>query len=114
VKTEKLAGGGVAVLHPQGSLIGDKETDELRKAFEELRKEGNTRAVVDLSKVNYINSTGIGALIAGYNEYSQRGGKIKLCGLSDRLENVFVITKLTAVFDIHPNVKEALAGFALQ
>lgn len=113
MKVEKLADGEVAVLHPQGSLIGDKETDELRKAFEELRKEGNARAVVDLGKVNYINSTGIGALIAGYNDYSQRGGKIKLCGLSDRLENVFVITKLTAVFDIHPNLKEALAGFAL-
>jgi len=113
MKIEKLAEGGVAILHPQGALIGDKETDELRNALDQLRKEGNTRAVVELSKVNYINSTGIGVLIAGYNDYSQRGGKIKLCGLSDRLENVFVITKLTAVFDIHPNVKEALAGFAL-
>lgn len=113
MRVEKLADGGVAVLHPQGALSGDKETDELRKALEELRKEGNTRAVVDLGRVNFISSAGIGALIAGYNDYSQRGGKIKLCGLSDRLENVFVITKLTEFFDIHPNVKEALAGFAL-
>jgi len=113
MRIEKLAEGGVAILHPKGSLIGDKETDELRNGLEQLKREGNTRAVVDLSKVRYINSTGIGVLIGGYSDYSQRGGKIKLCGLSDTLENVLIITKLTAVFDIHPNVKEALAGFAL-
>jgi len=113
MKVEKLAGGKVAVLQPKGSLTGNRETDELRSALEQLGKEGNTRAIIDLSRVRYINSTGIGVLIAGYNDYNQRGGKIRLCGLSDSLENVLVITKLTQVFEVYPNEKEALASFAI-
>lgn len=112
MKIERLETGGIAILHPKGSLMGNKEMDDLRAGLETLGKEGNTKAVIDLSQVNYINSTGIGVLIAGYKDYSSRSGKLKLCGLSNSLENVLVITKLTQVFEVYPNLKEALASFA--
>lgn len=112
MKMEKLAGGGVIILRPQSSLIGDQETDNLREALEKLSREGNTLAIVDLSQSRYLNSVGIGVLIGAYNDYQRRGGQLKLSGLSEKTENVFVITKLTKVFEIYPNAKEALASFA--
>ena len=112
MKVEKLEERGIAVLHPKGSIIGNKETDELRSELEKLGKDGNAKAVINLSKVTYINSTGLGVLIAGYNDYKQRSGQIKLCHVSESIENVFVITKLTSVFDIYGTEKEAIASFA--
>jgi len=111
MKVDKLEG-GVAILHPKGSIIGNQETDELRGELEKLGKEGNAKAVINLSKVRYINSTGLGVLIAGYNDYKQRKGQIKLCHVAESIENVFVITKLTSVFDIYPTEKDAIASFA--
>jgi anti-sigma B factor antagonist len=112
MKVEKLDEGGIAVLHPKGSIIGNKETDDLRSELEKLGKEGNTKAVINLAKVTYINSTGLGVLIAGYNDFKQRKGQIKLCNVAESIENVFVITKLTSVFDIYKTEKEAVASFA--
>ena len=111
MKIEKLVGGNIAILRPSGSLIGSQETDDLRKVFADLHEEGNARAIVDLGRVPYLNSTGIGVLIAAYNDYHRRQGCVKLCNLSNKTENVFVLTKLTQVFDIYPNEKEALASF---
>lgn len=111
MKMEKLAGGNIAILRPSGSLIGSQETEVLRKAFADLHEEGNAHAIVDLGRVPYLNSTGIGVLIAAYNDYHRRQGCVKLCNLSNKTENVFVLTKLTQVLDIYPNEKEALASF---
>lgn len=112
MKIERLARGGLAILRPNGPLIGDQKTDELRLALERLSHEGNSHAIIDLSQVRYLNSAGIGVLVAAYNDYQRRHGKLKLSGLSEKTENVFVITKLTQVFEIYPNEKEALASFA--
>lgn len=112
MKVEKIEAGGIAILHPKGSIIGNTETDELRAELEKLGKEGNTKAVINFGKVRYINSTGLGVLIAGYNDYKQRNGQIRLCHVAESIENVFVITKLTSVFDIYATEKEAIASFA--
>ncbi len=111
MKIERLTNGNIALLRPSGSLIGSQETEDLRTAFAALREQDNRRAIVDLSRVPYLNSTGIGVLIAAYNDYHRRQGSVKLCNLSNKTENVFVLTKLTQVFDIYPNEKEAIASF---
>ena len=112
MKIEHLTSGVVAILRPSGSLIGSEETDDLRRALAQLHEQGNLRAIIDLGRVPYINSAGLGVLIGAFNDYQKRGGQVKLCNLSNKAENVFVLTKLTQVFDIFPNEKEALASFA--
>jgi anti-sigma B factor antagonist len=114
MKIEKLAKGQIVILYPKRSLIGGEETDELKDTLSKLASEGNKMAIIELSKVQYINSTGISALITGHKTYTQNNGNLKLSGLSDKLENVLVITKLNEVFEIHPNVKEALASFTVK
>ena len=112
MKVEKLEHGGVAILHPSGVLTMDRENDPLGIALQELAREGNSRAVVNLEHVSWINSTGLSMLIAGYKEYGTRSGKLKLCSVSGNPQMVLVITKLTQYFEIFANEKEAIASYA--
>jgi anti-sigma B factor antagonist len=68
--------------------------------------------VIDLGKVEYINSTGIGVLVSGYTSYSKRGWHVKLCGLNKNINNIFVITKLTLVFEVFDTREDAIKSFA--
>lgn len=112
MKVERLAGGKVVIVEPKTSLVGNDETFALRDTLQRLRDEGNTLAVINLDKVPYLNSTGIGILVAAHSDYVRRGGKLSLCSLRDSVDNVLVITKLTEVFEVYPNQEEALASMA--
>jgi anti-sigma B factor antagonist len=68
--------------------------------------------VIDLGGVLYLNSTALGVLISAHANYAKRSGKIVLCQLNKNLENLFVITKLSLIFDSYPNKEEAIASFA--
>lgn len=111
-KLTKLAEGAMAVLEPKGELVGGDETEDLRKSIEALIKEGNKKLVIDLGKVHYLNSSALGLLTWAHANYVKRGGKVVLCDVEKSIKSIFVITKLTLVFDIHPNQKEAIASFA--
>ncbi|KAA0223400.1 STAS domain-containing protein [bacterium] len=112
MKVERLAGGKVVIIEPKTSLIGNDETFALRDTLHRLRDEGNMLAVINLNRVPYLNSTGIGILVAAHSDYERRGGRLCLCGLRDSVDNVLVITKLSQVFEVYPNQEEALASMA--
>lgn len=108
VSVDKI--GDVAVLVPDGNLWGGKETDALSKALKELQATDNKRLVLDLGKVQHVNSMGIGVLVGAHANYQKRGGRIVLANVDRRIENVFVITKLTLVFEVAGSREEALAA----
>lgn len=112
VKVSKLADGEVAVIEPKGELVGGEETDELRSEIEKLSAEGNKRLVIDLARTNYLNSTAIGVLIWAHAHYAKIGGEVKLANLNKGIKNIFVITKLTLVFDVLESQLDAVASFA--
>lgn len=101
----------VAILCPRGWLMGGKETDDFEKAVRDLLEEGNRRLIVDLSDVNHMNSTALGAIIGLHTAYLNRQGKMKLCHLDAKIQHILVITKLALVFDVYPNEREAVASF---
>ena len=68
---------------------------------------GNTALLIDLSNVTYINSTAIGVLVAAHATYTRKGWRIKVCGMNKNINNIFVITKLTLVFDVHDTREQA-------
>lgn len=101
----------IAVLEPRGSLIGGEETDELKTKARDLLEQGNRKLVLDLASVTYINSTGIGALVGIHTMYSKSQGKIKLCNMGKGIQNVFVITRLSSVFDVEETRDVAVKNF---
>ncbi len=111
VKVTTLDNLTIAVIEPKGKIIGGEETDELKTKVSDLLAQGNRKLVIDLSGVNYINSTGIGALVHVYTSYTNAGGKVKLSGMGKSVQNIFVITKLTSVFDTEETKEEAIKSF---
>ncbi len=112
IKQTDLQEGKIIVLELRGNYVGGEETDELRDTIKKLSDEENLKLVMDLGEVSYLNSSALGVLIAAHANYVKRGGKIKLCQLNKNLENLFVITKLSLIFDSYPSQIEAIAGFS--
>lgn len=112
IKQTNLQEGNIVVLELKGNYVGGQETDDLREAIKKLSDDGNLKLVIDLGEVSYLNSSALGVLIAAHANYAKRGGKIKLCQLNKNLENLFVITKLSLIFDSYPNQVEAIASFS--
>jgi len=103
--------GDVAVLDLSGEVrIGDSAT-ALRGAIRGLVAGGNQKILLNLAGVKYIDSSGIGELIANYTTVGRGGGQLKLLNLTDKVQDLLVITKLLTVFDVYENEAEALSSF---
>lgn len=111
IKTTTLQSGKIGVIEVKGSLVGGEETDELRNAVADFVEQGNKKLVIDLSKVTYLNSTAIGVLVQAHTTYSKNKGRVKLCGINKSINNIFVITKLTMVFDVAEAREDAVKAF---
>jgi anti-sigma B factor antagonist len=111
IKTTSLEG-GIGLIEARGSLIGGDETDQLRQHVLGFIDRGYDKLLIDLSHVDFINSIGIGVLVAAHTSYSKKGWKVKLCGVNKNINNIFVITKLTLVFDVADTRAEAISSFA--
>ncbi|MGA9407333.1 MAG: STAS domain-containing protein [Bacteroidota bacterium] len=104
--------GEILVIEPKGALVGGEETDELRNAVAESIEKGNKKLIVDLGKVTYMNSTAIGALVSAHTSYANRKGKIVLCNVNKNIKNIFVVTKLSMIFQVAENRSEAISAFS--
>ncbi|MBI1795950.1 MAG: STAS domain-containing protein [Candidatus Eisenbacteria bacterium] len=102
----------IAILTPKGYLSGGDETDELERVIKTLGEGGNKSLIINLSETQHLNSTALGVLISAHSSYVRRGGQMKLCAVDKRIENIFVITKLSLVFDVFPSEEQAIASFA--
>ncbi|MFN0158170.1 MAG: STAS domain-containing protein [Bacteroidota bacterium] len=106
-KTSTLDG-GIGLIEVKGSLIGGDETDDLRRAIAGFADQEYHKLIIDMSKVTYLNSTGIGVLVAAQASYARKGWKIKLVGINKNIDNLFVLTKLTMVFEISETREQAI------
>ena len=111
MKVKTQMEGDVAVVHVSGKLMGGPESDNLRNEVKGLLDEGVSKFVINLKGVPWINSTGLGALMAVYTSVQRAEGALKLCHVSDRIQSLFMITKLLTIFDTHPSEKEAIESF---
>ena len=103
--------GDVTILDLTGEVrLGDSSV-ALRDSVRKLADVGKTKVLLNLAGVKYIGSSGIGELIANYTTISRQGGQLKLLNLTDRIQNLLVITKLLTVFDSYDNEAEALKSF---
>jgi len=103
--------GDVAILDLNGEVrIGDSATAS-RGAIRELVAAGNKKILLNLAGVRYIDSSGIGELIANYTTVGRTGGQLKLLSLTDKVQDLLVITKLLTVFDVYEAEAEALSSF---
>ena len=82
-------------------------TPQLESALQSLLSGGYYQLIVDLAGVTYINSGGLRCLVSAWRQARQRGGNLALCGLSQRISDVFAIVGFNKVFQIYPSAGEA-------
>jgi anti-anti-sigma factor len=102
--------GALAVLRPQGYLLGGDETDEFWKQIQELQKEGNRCLVVNLEAVEFMNSAGAGALIQACAEYRRRGASAVLCHVAPRVKGCMQCDCWRSIL-IYESEDEAIGSF---
>jgi len=102
---------GVAIIEPEGKLMGGADTGELDEKLYALLGRGQLKVVVDLGKTDWMNSSGIAILIHHWRKFSDAGGKLKLANLTKKIEKIMIIAKLTTVFEVFDSLDEALASF---
>ena len=102
---------GVAILDLEGRLTAGEDSARLREMLRELAAAGSARVILNLRGVDYIDSTGLGALVIGYTTLKKAGGKLALLNLNRRNIELLVFTKLTTVFEIFSDEQEAVNSF---
>lgn len=73
--------------------------------------EANTKLVLDLSRLHFVDSSGLGAFISCLRKLNASGGDLKLCGMSKQVRGVFELVRLHRVFDICATIEEAVHAF---
>jgi len=112
MKASKRLEGGVTVLSLSGKLMGGPDADVIRDLIKESLEGESKNILVDLGDVSWVNSTGLGILIASHVTVTNGGGSIKLSRVSKRIHQIFMVTKLHTVFETFETKEEALASFA--
>ena len=103
--------GDVTILDMSGDVRIGEGAVSLRDSIRNLADQGKKKVLLNLAGVKYMDSTGVGELIANYTTITRQGGQLKLLNLTDRIQNLLVITKLLTVFDSYDNEAEALKSF---
>ncbi|HLF95867.1 MAG TPA: STAS domain-containing protein [Methylococcaceae bacterium] len=99
---------GKTLLSLKEERLDAHNSGELKDYLQRLLESGSNAVVIDLSDVRFIDSSGLGALLSGYKNATLRQGSLVLAGLQSRVQSMFELTRLHRVFDIYPNLQEAL------
>ncbi|MFH1941557.1 MAG: STAS domain-containing protein [bacterium] len=104
--------GDVAIVKVRGILTGGDETKEVQENVKRLLSDGIRKIVLDMSKVGWMNSHGMGMLMACYSSVRHVGGRIAISGVTDKVENVLKITRIDTLFDQFSSVDQAVSSFS--
>ena len=103
--------GDVTILDLTGEVRIGEGSVALRDSIRNLADQGKKKVLLNLAGVKYIDSSGIGELIANYTTVGRGGGQLKLLNLTEKVQDLLVITKLLTVFDVYDNEADALSSF---
>ena len=101
----------VAILTLKGDMMGGPDSGKLHDKIKSLAADNITRVVVDLSNIKYMNSSGLGILMASFGTITKINGMIKLAGNTEKVKSLLIITQLIQFFDDYKNVDHAVAAF---
>ena len=96
------------ILEFEGNLIEIPRDTGLTEVIEDAIEQGVRLCAIDISRLRYMNSTGINTLILVLTKFRNRGGEVVLINPSDQIKNLLIITKLSAIFTIAYSKDEAM------
>ena len=102
---------GILVLDLSGRITVGEEASALRGKLREAAAGGAREFVLNLQEVDYIDSTGLGALVVCFTSLQKQGGRLKLENLNRRNIELLVLTKLTTIFEVFNDEQDAVNSF---
>lgn len=103
---------GVSVVALDGRIVLGEESNALREKVKSLIAEGKKKVVLNMANITFIDSAGLGTLVAAHHSAKSQGSALKLAHLGSKFQEVLQITKLLTVFDVYNSEAEAVASFA--
>lgn len=104
--------GNIVVIELKGKIMGGPDAAVFRDELKSHLDAGVKRVIVDLGKVDWMNSSGLGILIGGLTTVKNEEGEMKLARVTEKIKSLLMITKLVQVFDSYDSVEDAIASFA--
>jgi len=98
---------GYTVLFIQEERVDAHNSGDLKEAILRLIEQGEVNIIVQLERVRFIDSSGLGALLSGYKNATAKSGKLALANMQQQVLSMFELTRLNRVFDIYADLNEA-------
>ena len=102
---------GVTVLDIEGRIVLGEESNSFREKVKSLLAAGKKKIILNLAQVSYIDSAGLGTLVATFHSARSQGATLKLTNLGSKFKEVLQVTKLMTVFDTYDNETAAIQSF---
>ncbi|MCI0403532.1 MAG: STAS domain-containing protein [Acidobacteria bacterium] len=102
---------GVTVVELVGKIILGEESSALREKIKDLIAGGKTRIVLNLGRISFIDSAGVGTLVSAYTSARSQGGEVKLSSLTKKFRETLQVTRLLTVFEVFDDDPAAIASF---
>ncbi len=99
------------IIEFKGNVMGGPDAVSLNEKIHELIENNKNNVVVDLGKVKFMNSSGLGMLIGALTTMRKSGGDLRIANATDKIESLLIITKLITVFKHFKSVDEAIESF---
>jgi anti-sigma B factor antagonist len=111
VKIKQRSKDDVTILDISGKIMGGDDFDLFNNTIKSLVVEGKVDIVLNLSKVKWINSTGLGLMVSAYTSLVKQGGRMKIAEVSERIDNILHVTQLELIFETFDDEEKAVASF---
>jgi anti-sigma B factor antagonist len=103
---------GVSVVTLDGRIVLGDESNALRMKLKSLIAEGKKQIVLNMDNITYIDSAGLGILVAAHCSAKTQGASLRMCHLGRKFQEVLQITKLVTVFEVCDTEAAAVASFS--
>ncbi len=103
--------GDVLVIALSGKVIGGPELMEVKSVFQKAVDQENNKVLLDLGKVSWMDSSGLGVIVSGHTTLSRAGGALRILNATKKIHELFIITKLITIFETFTDEQEALNSF---
>jgi anti-sigma B factor antagonist len=109
--TKQYEKGGVQILTLAGSITLGSGDTTVRDMVKDLVAGGHKKILIDLGGVTFMDSTGLGEMVAAYSHAKGQQASMKLCSLTKKIDDLMQITQLASVFETYESVDEGLSSF---
>ena len=97
----------VVIIYLEGNLIANHQIDDLQNELDFQLNDEGLKLVLDLSKMEYMNSTGLGVLIHIFTQVRNNGGEVILVNIPENINKLLLITKLNSIFNVEETLEDA-------